>query len=227
MLAEVKARLQELEAAPKSSAEASARQAERAEELKRLGAMLEQQSQRLDAQARRLDAMEKSLAQARRGAGERVAEPRTVAPEKPATREAPQLPRDKAGYLAFAREQELKGDKTVAREVYEQYVVEFPTDPSSAEAHFRLGELAFGERRYRDAILQFGKVAKDFPRSDQAPDALLRTGESMLRLDMKDEAVAVLSEVPQRYPGTSAATRAKKRLSELPKESAAATEKRK
>lgn len=224
-LAEVKAKLEELERAPRPSAEAPARQAERAEELKRLGATLEQQAQRLDAQARRLDGLERSLAQARRGgAGERVAEPRAPAPapEKPAPRAVPELPHDKAGYLAFGREQESKGEKTVAREVYEQYVVEFPTDPGSAEAHFRLGELAFGERRYRDAILEFGKVAKEFPRSDRAPDALLRTGESMLRLDMKEEAVAVLDEVPKRYPGTPAAARAKKHLAELPRTSAAA-----
>jgi tol-pal system protein YbgF len=228
MLAEVDKRLKELEAAGKARPEPSARQGELAEELKRMRGMLEQQGQRLDAQGQRLAAMEKALAQSRRSAGERVAEPRPVVPvpKAPSPREAPPMSQDKAGYLAFSREQELKGEKAVARELYEQYVKEFPSDPTAAEAHFRLGELAYGERRYRDAIRSFGKVAAEFPRSDRAPDALLRTAESMLRLDMKDDAVAVLSEVPQRYPGTSAAERAKKHLAELPKASAAATKKR-
>lgn len=222
MLAEVDKRLKELETGGKARAEPSARQGEVAEELKRLRGMLEQQGQRLDAQGQRLEAMEKALAQSRRSAGERVAGPRpVVVPKAPSPREAPPMSEDKAGYLAFGREQELKGEKTVARELYEQYVKEFPSDPTTAEAHFRLGELAYGERRYRDAILSFGKVAREFPRSDRAPDALLRTAESMLKLDMKNEAVAVLSEVPQRYPGTSAAARAKKQLAELPKASAA------
>ena len=222
MLAEVDKRLKELETAGKARAEPSGRQGELAEELKRLRAMLEQQGQRLDAQGQRLDGMEKALAQARRSAGERVAEPRPVAPKAPSPREAPPMSQDKAGYLAFSREQELKGEKAVARELYEQYVKEFPSDPTTAEAHFRLGELAYGERRYRDAILSFGKVAGEFPRSARAPDALVRTAESMLQLNMKDEAVAVLSEVPQRYPGTSAAERAKKHLADLPGASTAA-----
>lgn len=222
MLAEVDKRLQALDTAGKARAEPPARQGELAEELKRLRAMLEQQGQRLDAQGRRLDTMEKTLAQPRRGTGERVAGPTPAVPKKPAPSEAPPMSQDKAGYLAFGREQELKGEKVVAREMYEQYVKEFPTDPTSAEAHFRLGEMAYGERRYRDAILSFGKVAREFPRSERAPEALLRTAESMLQLKMKDEAVAVLSEVPQRYPGTPAAERAKKRLAELPRASAAA-----
>ncbi|HSD21221.1 MAG TPA: tol-pal system protein YbgF, partial [Anaeromyxobacter sp.] len=222
MLGEVDKRLKELETSGKARAEPSARQGELAEELKRLRGMLEQQGQRLDAQGQRLDGMEKALAQARRSAGERVAEPRPVAPKAPSPREAPPMSQDKAGYLAFSREQELKGEKTVARELYEQYVKEFPSDPTTAEAHFRLGELAYGERRYNDAILSFGKVAAEFPRSARAPDALVRTAESMLQLNMKDEAVAVLSEVPQRYPGTSAAERAKKHLADLPGTSTAA-----
>ncbi|WP_242345370.1 tetratricopeptide repeat protein [Anaeromyxobacter terrae] len=224
MLAEVKTRLEALEAreaASKAGAKPSPPESELAEELKRLRGMLEQQAQRLDA-------VEKTLAQAPRGAGERVAEPRHVAPQKPqkpAMREVPQVPQaapGKTDYLALGREQELKGEKTVARELYEQYATEFPSDPSTAEARFRLGELAFGERRYRDAIVEFGKVAREFPRSERAPEALLRTADSMLQLDLKDDAATLLVEIPRRYPGTPAAARAKKLLAELPKASAAA-----
>ncbi|HVI97243.1 MAG TPA: tol-pal system protein YbgF, partial [Anaeromyxobacter sp.] len=118
------------------------------------------------------------------------------------------------GALALAREQEQRGQKDVARELYQQYADENPTDPGAAEAHFRLGELAYGDKHYNDAILEFGKVARDFPRSDRAPDALLRTADSMAALGMKDDAATVLSEIPQRYPSSSAAAKAKKRLAE-------------
>ena len=64
----------------------------------------------------------------------------------------------------------------------------WPADPRSAEAGFRAGELLFGQKRFREALLSYGKVAEDFPRSDRAPHAMLGAAESMVRLDMKDEA---------------------------------------
>ncbi len=79
----------------------------------------------------------------------------------------------------------------------------------------RLGELAFAERRYQDAIVEFGKVAQDFARSERAPDALLRTADSMLAIGLNDDAKAVLSDVPRRYPNSAAAARARQRLTQL------------
>jgi tol-pal system protein YbgF len=234
LVARVEARLEALDAAAQSGGERSTRERELAEEVSRLRAAVEQLSRlrtTVEQLTQRLDGVEKGLAEARRGGGERVAgrHPTELAPGKPTRRETPEAParvQDKSEYLALAREQERQGQKTVARELYEQYVTQYPTDPTAAEAHFRLGELAFAERRYRDAILEYGRVAKDFPRFDKAPDALLRTGESMLALGLKDEAASVLSEIPRRYPGTPAAARASRRLAELPKASGPASKKR-
>lgn len=229
-LADLRRRLEELSATPKAGTEVSAREREMTAELGRLREALEQY-------ARRLEVVEKTLAQGPRGEGERIAQPRGT-PEKLARREVPEVarqgtgsadrtaPGDKSGALAFAREQERKGEKTVARDLYQQYVTEFPTDPSTAEAHFRLGELAYGERRYRDAIVEYGKVASEFPRSSRAPDALLRTADSMLALGMKADAAILLSEVTERYPATPAAARAKRQLAELPKANAPASKQR-
>ncbi|HET7752663.1 MAG TPA: tetratricopeptide repeat protein [Anaeromyxobacteraceae bacterium] len=229
-IAEMQKKLDALAAAPRPAATGGgARQDELAKELA-------QQQKSLDEYARRLGGIEGALARLQEGAAADRATERRAARSAPAAaaRTAPEPPpraapapapadtssspdpaRDKAGYLAFAREQETKGQKAVARDLYEQYVTSFPSDPTAAEAHFRLGELAFGERRYNDAITEFGKVAKDFPRSGQAPDALLRTAESMLQIGLQDDAQALLSEIPKRYPGTPAATRASRRAAEL------------
>jgi tol-pal system protein YbgF len=229
-LADVQAKLQELASAKKPGAEPTARQTELTAEVGRLRASVEEYG-------RRLDAVERSVAQQGR-ASERTAE-RQGAPPAKSTRKAPPpspapAPQARAapeagtgaagagaaaaggatGALALAREQEQRGQKDVARELYQQYADENPTEPGAAEAHFRLGELAYGERRYNDAILEFGRVARDFPRSAQAPDALLRTADSMTALGMKDDAATILAEIPQRYPSSSAAARAKKRLAE-------------
>jgi tol-pal system protein YbgF len=127
------------------------------------------------------------------------------------------LPRqdDKAAVLQLARAEEQKGEKGVAREIYEEYVRKWPSDPSAAEAGLRAGELLFEQKRFREALLSFGKVAQDFPRSDRAPEAMLGAAESMARLEMKDDAVSVLGQVLERYPKSEAAAKAKKRLAEL------------
>lgn len=223
-LAQVNTKLEALDRAARAGAPPPEGQAELVKELKQLRATLEQHGQRLDA-------VERSFAQAQRSGAARVAESRSSAPKSstkppaavpvPIPGPGPAPSANETDVLALARAQEQQGNKTVARELYEQYVTQFPTDPASAEAHFRLGELAFGERRYRDAVLEFGKVAREFPRSGKAPDALVRTGEAMLQLDMREEAKTVLSEVPQRYPGTPAAARARTLLAETPKASTA------
>jgi tol-pal system protein YbgF len=122
---------------------------------------------------------------------------------------------DKAAFFALAHKEEEQGEKGVAREIYAEYVRKWPSDPRSADAGFRAGELLFGQKRFREALLSYGKVAEDFPRSERAPEALLGAAESMLRLEMKDDAVAVLRQVVEKYPKSESAAKAKARLQEI------------
>jgi tol-pal system protein YbgF len=96
-------------------------------------------------------------------------------------------------------------------------VKKWPTDPRAADAWFRLGEISYGEKRYREAVLSYGKVAQDFPRSDKAPDALFRTGEAMMALGLRDDAKAIYQDVVTRFPKTTAAKKASTRLAEITK----------
>ncbi len=124
-------------------------------------------------------------------------------------------PDDKAAVFAAAQKEERDGDKGVARQMYDEYARRWPSDPRSADARFRAGEIAFGQKRFRDALLSYGKVPEDFPRSDVAPDAMLGAAESMVNLDMKDDARAILEQLVEKYPKAKAAARAKARLAEL------------
>jgi len=129
--------------------------------------------------------------------------------------EALKRPSDKAAFFALAQKQEEAGERAVAKQLYEEYAKKWPSDPRAADAWFRLGEISYGEKRYREAVIAYGKVAQDFPRSDKAPDALYRTGEAMLALGLADDARAILEDVVARYPKTSASKKAAARLSEL------------
>jgi TolA-binding protein len=122
---------------------------------------------------------------------------------------------EKGGLLALARKAEHDGQGGVARELYGEYARRYATDPKAAEALFRAAEISFDQKRWREALLSYGKVAEDFPRADVAPDAMLGAAESMLRLDMKDEARAVLGQLVERYPKVKAAAKAKERIAEL------------
>jgi tol-pal system protein YbgF len=124
-------------------------------------------------------------------------------------------PADKAAFFALAQKEEQAGERAVARTLYEEYAKKWPSDPRAADALFRVGELNFGEKRYREAVLAYGKVAQDFPRSDKVPDAMYRTAESMVILDLKDDARGIFSDLVARYPKTEAAKKAKARLREL------------
>jgi tol-pal system protein YbgF len=134
-----------------------------------------------------------------------------------AKRKIGELPRpdDKAAFFALAEQEETSGDKGIARAIYEAYVKRWPTDPRAAEAGFKNGELLFSARRYREALLAYGKVAEDFPKAERAPDALLGAAEAMVRLDMRDDAKDIFAQVVERYPKSAAGKRAKARMSEL------------
>jgi TolA-binding protein len=124
-------------------------------------------------------------------------------------------PDDKNAVFAAAQKEEQTGDRGVARQMYEEYARRWPNDARTAEARFRSGDIAFGQKRWREALLSYGKVAEDFPRAELAPDAMLGAAESMVKLDMKDDARSVLEQLVEKYPKSKAAARAKARLAEL------------
>ncbi len=214
-IAEVQKKLDELNTtAHRSGADVVANQDRMQESLTRMNGQLEEhqhQLQQTDQRLAELLADTEARFAALKGAGAlEDYEGRKRA-------EALKRPADKSDFFALAMEQEQAGERAVARQLYDEYVKKWPTDPRAADAWFRMGEISYGEKRYREAVLSYGKVAQDFPRSDKAPDALLRTGEAMLALDLRDDARAIFQDVSNRYPKTTAAKKARARLADMNK----------
>jgi tol-pal system protein YbgF len=210
---EVQTKIDELnQAARRSGADLGVQLTKLADELTRVKGELEVATHDLDTLERSLGALDTKTEgrfAALRGSG--------ALEEYEAKQRLAALPKgdDRASLLSLAQKEEQEGDKGVARQLYEEYARRWPTAPKAAEARFRAGELLFGQRRWREALLAYGKVAEDFPRSELAPDAMLGAAESMLHLEMKDEAQAVLEQLVQKYPKHKAAARAKARLAEI------------
>jgi tol-pal system protein YbgF len=216
-IARVDKKLDELNAsAHRTGADVVANQDRQQEEITRLKGQLEEQRHDYQLLEQRLAALQGDT-EARFAAMKGAGALEDYEGRKRA--EGLKRPSDKGEFFALAQAQEAAGEKAVARQLYDEYVKKWPADPRAADAWFRMGEISFGEKRYREAVLAYGKVAQDFPRSDKAPDALLRTGESMLALDLKDDARAILQDVVNRYPKTTAAKKASARLAEMSKSS--------
>ena len=212
-IVEVQRKLDELNAtAHRSGADLAVNQDRLQEDVVRLRGVLEEQ-------AHRLGGIESTLGQQKGDTEARFAALRGAGAleefEARKKLEALKRPDDKGEFFSLAQEREAAGERALARALYGEFAEKWPGDARAADAHFRVGEILFGDRRYREAILEYGKVVQDFPRSDKAPDALLRTGESMLALDLRDDAQALFQDVVKRYPKTPAAQRAKGRLGEV------------
>ncbi len=133
-------------------------------------------------------------------------------PEKPA-KTAALTPDD-----AYKKAYDLynKGSIPAAREEFKRFLEAFPKSKYAENAHYWLGECYFSEKKYDEAILEFDEVIKKFPKGNKVPDALYRQG--MAFLEMKDtmNAKLIFKEVVKRYPKSDQATRARKKLQELP-----------
>jgi tol-pal system protein YbgF len=126
--------------------------------------------------------------------------------ERPATKEA---------FLAFAQKKLEAGEYAEARALFWEYQEKWKNDAQTATAQFGIGESYYAEKKYREAGVEFQKVRDQFPKSDKAPDALLKVGLSFAELNLKDEAKLFLEELLRTYPKASAAKTAKEKLAEL------------
>lgn len=132
----------------------------------------------------------------------------------PAVRNVPAPEAEMARAMAMFRRGNFRG----AQNLLQRLTFEFGRNqPELATARFYLAECNFqlGDRVL--AASEFRKVADEFPTSEYAPLALLRAGDSNLRLWRRAEldptygevALATYHELATRYPDSDAAARAR------------------
>ncbi|MGE0523219.1 MAG: tol-pal system protein YbgF [Variibacter sp.] len=106
-------------------------------------------------------------------------------------------PRDEFA-LAYGYVQ--RKDYALAEEALRAFLQKHPTDRLASDANYWLGETLFQRQRYRDAAESFLAVSTRFERSEKAPDALLRLGQSLAALGEHEAACATLGEVLRKFP---------------------------
>lgn len=88
----------------------------------------------------------------------------------------------------------------------------YPSDDLAGNAQFYLGEIAYRQGKYQDAIKAYSLVLQQFAGNPKAPAAALRKGEAELSLDQKDNGIRDLRALISRYPQTPEAAQARSRL---------------
>lgn len=132
-----------------------------------------------------------------------------VSPGDPANRQA-------AYQKAFNILKEGKYPEAIKE--FKSFIAAYPTGEYADNAHYWLAEAYYVSRDFNASRDVFRKVIKDFPQSSKVPDALLKIGFIEYETGQKANAKELLTEVVKRYPDSSAAKLAEKRLDKLRQE---------
>jgi len=103
----------------------------------------------------------------------------------------------------------------VANAEFGDVVKYYPQDDLSGNAHFYMGEIAYRQGKYAQAVKQYDAVLEQFAGNPKAPAAELRKGESLLANAQRDAGAQELRSLIQRYPQTPEAAEARSKLNGL------------
>src|ERR1700722_13246129 len=141
-------------------------------------------------------------------------QPASGAPPAQASPAASVAPPLKETYQAALRDYNAAHYPVAASEV--QDVLHFyPMDDLAGTAQFYLGEIAFRQSDYAEAIKAYNAVLEGFPGNPKAPAAQLRKGTALIQTNKKDAGIHELRLLIQRHPQTPEADQARAKLNSM------------
>jgi tol-pal system protein YbgF len=107
------------------------------------------------------------------------------------------------------------GKYDLARQEFLDYLKYYSSTDLACNAQFYLGEIAYHQKQYQDAVAEYDKVLTRYPKGFKIEPARLKKGMALIELGQKAAGVRELREVIRRYPGTEEERAARARLKEL------------
>ena len=107
------------------------------------------------------------------------------------------------------------GKNELARSEFQDYLKYYGDTELASNAQFYLGEIAYSQRQYQQAVTEYDKVLTNYPKSFKLAPARYKKGMALIELSQKSAGVKELREVVKRYPGTEEERRARAKLKEL------------
>ena len=107
------------------------------------------------------------------------------------------------------------GKYDLARQEFQDYLKFYGDTDLASNAQFYLGEIAYSQKNYDQAVTEFDKVLNNYPKSFKLAPARLRKGMALIELGQKTSGVRELREVIRRNPGSDEERKARAKLKEL------------
>ena len=107
------------------------------------------------------------------------------------------------------------GKYELARSEFQDYLRYYGDTDLASNAQFYLGEIAYSQHQYDQAVAEYDKVVVNYPKSFKLAPARLKKGMALIELNQKTAGVKELREVVKRYPGTEEERRARAKLKDM------------
>lgn len=129
----------------------------------------------------------------------------------PAVNQAPPL---KETYQSGLRDYNAARYSVAAGE-FQDVVTYYPQDDLAGSAQFYLGEIAYKQQNYSDAVKAYNALLEGFSGSTKAPAAQLHKGLALFQLNKRPAGIQELRSLIQRHPQTPEAAQARSKLNAL------------
>jgi tol-pal system protein YbgF len=103
----------------------------------------------------------------------------------------------------------------LATQEFQDYLKYYSDTDLASNAQFYLGEIAFMQGQFQQALDAYNKVVENYPKSFKTASARMRKGFCLAELGQKAAAIRELRTVVRQYPGTDEAKRSLAKLREL------------
>jgi tol-pal system protein YbgF len=107
------------------------------------------------------------------------------------------------------------GKNDLAIQEFSDYVKYYPNTDLAGNSYFYLADIEFKQGNFQEAAKSYDQVVQNFPTGNKAPTAQLKKAYALIELGQKDEGIAELRFVIQRYPRSPEATQARDRLRKM------------
>ncbi len=103
----------------------------------------------------------------------------------------------------------------LATQEFQDYLKYYGDTDLASNAQFYLGEIAFMQNQFQQALDAYNKVIENYPKSFKTASARMRKGFCLAELGQKAAAIRELRTVVRQYPGTDEAKRSAAKLREM------------
>jgi len=132
----------------------------------------------------------------------------------PAAAATPQAPPLNDTFQAALRDFNAARYK-LAQGEFQDVVHYYPMDDLAGSSQYYLGEIAYREKNYEDAISAYNAVLEQFSGNAKAPAAQLHKALALMKLNRRTSAIHEMRSLISRYPRTPEAAQARRHLNAM------------